>query len=698
MGFTDPIVGGVDKLIRRAIQSPNFVAGVSGWSINRDGTAQFNELTIVTAEAGAALLVYNGAAGLGNLIASISAIETVDSFGNIIPAGIFATQGTLQGMQLVNTLLTQCIIDAATIDSSLMSNSTISGGEMTETTITFDVNGGVLLCYAVTTTTITQTVAGAYQFTVPATSNSGDITCTGSGPGGNGGTNGAGGHGGGGPACSREPAYSWTPGSVIDYYVGKGGNNSPTGGGDGDDGEATFFDISNGGVVADGGNADGTPGAVSSNSISHPGGSGGTASSTGGAGGGGSAGATGAGGNGANNSGSGSVAGGAAGTGGGAVGGTGGAHAGNGGNGAAPGAAGGGAGDGSGTTSFDKTYTTDGTHSYQGSNGHQPNAKINDNGIAYHGGNSGDTYNGKAKTWCHFDWSQIQSDLAGVSLASTTVRLNNNHSWYNSGMTVSIGWDTKTSFGATESDPSSGSTDVHFDEGEQKFVTVGGLGTAFKNGTAKSITLFKNSSSLTYYGYFAGKNQSGPPQVRFQGSSGGTPQNSGTGADGKIIIKYTSAATIKISIAAVAGTDQFGNAYPAGMMVDGINTPLVGVDPVNGGPETWHSLGSPSATNFTSNHGRYRMTADGTVEFDIVLTGGTGGGTQGTYTYANTLPTAYRPALDRFFPLGAQGAWIAAGGRFPGLKVNADGSVNLHMPSMGFSGNIAGGTFRMMLD
>jgi hypothetical protein len=44
-GFTNAVVGGAAKLIRFAIQSPNFVHGVSGWSINKDGTAEFQSLT-----------------------------------------------------------------------------------------------------------------------------------------------------------------------------------------------------------------------------------------------------------------------------------------------------------------------------------------------------------------------------------------------------------------------------------------------------------------------------------------------------------------------------------------------------------------------------------------------------------------------------------------------------------------------------
>jgi hypothetical protein len=47
MSFSNPVVGGEDgELIRPAIQSPNYVPGVSGWTINRDGSAEFNNVTI----------------------------------------------------------------------------------------------------------------------------------------------------------------------------------------------------------------------------------------------------------------------------------------------------------------------------------------------------------------------------------------------------------------------------------------------------------------------------------------------------------------------------------------------------------------------------------------------------------------------------------------------------------------------------
>lgn len=46
-GFNNPVVGGSGgDLVREAIKSPNYAAGTAGWSINQDGSAEFNDVTI----------------------------------------------------------------------------------------------------------------------------------------------------------------------------------------------------------------------------------------------------------------------------------------------------------------------------------------------------------------------------------------------------------------------------------------------------------------------------------------------------------------------------------------------------------------------------------------------------------------------------------------------------------------------------
>lgn len=84
----NPVVG--STILRRpAIQSPNFVTGTSGWTVNADGSAEFNNLTIRGTFQGTDFTIntsgaffYSGAPATGNLIASISPAAGTDGFGN----------------------------------------------------------------------------------------------------------------------------------------------------------------------------------------------------------------------------------------------------------------------------------------------------------------------------------------------------------------------------------------------------------------------------------------------------------------------------------------------------------------------------------------------------------------------------------------------------------------------------------------
>lgn len=91
-GFSNQIIGGLSKLIRNAIMSPDYVPGVSGWSINKDGTAEFNDAvfrgTVVIDSIGEALLVYDGVPAAGNLILAIASVSGTDTFGNAFFAGL----------------------------------------------------------------------------------------------------------------------------------------------------------------------------------------------------------------------------------------------------------------------------------------------------------------------------------------------------------------------------------------------------------------------------------------------------------------------------------------------------------------------------------------------------------------------------------------------------------------------------------
>lgn len=103
----NPVVGGT-VLRRAAIQSPNFVTGASGWSVNQDGSAEFNNLVIRNGQiiSGTALF-YSGPAAAGNLIASVAAAAGTDSKGNAYLAGVTSYDTVLiQAVNLANAAVT----------------------------------------------------------------------------------------------------------------------------------------------------------------------------------------------------------------------------------------------------------------------------------------------------------------------------------------------------------------------------------------------------------------------------------------------------------------------------------------------------------------------------------------------------------------------------------------------------------------
>lgn len=93
----DPIVGGT-VLRRPAIASPNFVSGSTGWSIDANGSAEFNGLVIHgsivigTGTNNVIILDFNNRAmfvydASGHLVESVAASAGVDGLGNIYQAG-----------------------------------------------------------------------------------------------------------------------------------------------------------------------------------------------------------------------------------------------------------------------------------------------------------------------------------------------------------------------------------------------------------------------------------------------------------------------------------------------------------------------------------------------------------------------------------------------------------------------------------
>lgn len=108
MAFGNPILGGT-VLVRPAIKSPNYVPGVSGWSINRDGSAEFDDLTIRGTFDGTDYEInssgeffYSGTPAFGNLVMSIANAAGTDSHGNPYAGpgvAIYSSGGT--GVQMI---------------------------------------------------------------------------------------------------------------------------------------------------------------------------------------------------------------------------------------------------------------------------------------------------------------------------------------------------------------------------------------------------------------------------------------------------------------------------------------------------------------------------------------------------------------------------------------------------------------------
>lgn len=92
MAFADPITAG-DQLIHQAIKSEGFITGVTGWSVNKDGSAEFNNVTMrgswqVTSPSTSRIKCYVDSNGF-------PIIEFTDGNGEIYTITAFTSAGSL---------------------------------------------------------------------------------------------------------------------------------------------------------------------------------------------------------------------------------------------------------------------------------------------------------------------------------------------------------------------------------------------------------------------------------------------------------------------------------------------------------------------------------------------------------------------------------------------------------------------------
>ncbi len=88
-GFNNPIIGGGGALVYPSIHSPDFVHLLQGWTVNKDGSAEFENLTLRGTFNGNdyiinnfGVFIYSGTAGPGTLILAMAGAPGTDEFGN----------------------------------------------------------------------------------------------------------------------------------------------------------------------------------------------------------------------------------------------------------------------------------------------------------------------------------------------------------------------------------------------------------------------------------------------------------------------------------------------------------------------------------------------------------------------------------------------------------------------------------------
>lgn len=513
------------------------------------------------------LFLYSGTPADGNLIGSWAVEAGTDDYGNSYPAGIYLPQGALTGVTIDDAEISGGTVTGSSLINTDITSPTIQGGTITQATIKIDETSGAILIYESTTTTATYTTAGAATWTCPADVTTAKVECWGAGGGGEAGTGSHGGGGGGGGEYACEENVVVTPSTVYDLVVGAGGSGGISSSRQGEDGGDTSFGSTT--VVASGGSGGGADytgdpgdgGTGSSATTHYNGGSGQGSGDLSGGGAGSSAGTAAAGADGSGVTGGTAPAGG----GDGGDGYDGGVGSGDGSDGTQPGGGGGGSSYAGAASSTTDTYNPVHSYSYYGSG--VGGGRRNVDGSYYQGSPNTPltSYPGDQCSYVLYDYAQLRSDISGATIDKVTVTMSNAHTWYAGGMTVRLGYSTATSFGTTRPGSGDNVNVQSFTVGKGATVTKD-ITSAFTSALSTMTALMwghTSTTSPTYYGYFSRSSTS--PQLRVTHHTGATPTTGGDGADGKVVITYTTGTTLVGSWAPSSGTDEYGNNYPAGL-------------------------------------------------------------------------------------------------------------------------------------
>jgi hypothetical protein len=111
-GFAHDIAGGQGNLVATSFQSPKFQHLVQGWQVTRDGSAEFNDLTIRGTFFGTDFIInsagaffYSGTPAAGNLIISVTTAAGTDTFGNAYKADVSVYGSNSSYAQLLTSAL-----------------------------------------------------------------------------------------------------------------------------------------------------------------------------------------------------------------------------------------------------------------------------------------------------------------------------------------------------------------------------------------------------------------------------------------------------------------------------------------------------------------------------------------------------------------------------------------------------------------
>ena len=173
MPFSNPLISSGGQLIRKSIQSPNYVPGVSGWAIKQDGSAEFQNVTLPA----------SGSVSIGSLTSgTLNAAATLGS--GSVQASNAGGSVTLDaaGLRLYKGVGTNTVkLDATTGNATF--TGTVSGSSITGSVISGTTVIGGLIETASSGARVTLDAGSAGQISVyDSAGNQGLITKTFGGP------------------------------------------------------------------------------------------------------------------------------------------------------------------------------------------------------------------------------------------------------------------------------------------------------------------------------------------------------------------------------------------------------------------------------------------------------------------------------------------------------------------------------------